>query len=154
MSPARAFSQRSIAIAQAYPLFVVTCAGLSGLIGVFTGSLGVDVAAALTYLLSTAIAGIAIFVPVLLLMKGRTRRFSLIFGLAGFLAGFLPTFLIFLILAAAASDPVGAVLNSGFWLGMVNGILGVISGLLTRYWIRKRLRRNLVDTDDLVEIYA
>lgn len=154
MTYSRAFTQRSIAAGPAYPLFVVTCSILAGLISTFSGNPGLGIFIGFIYLFTTGIAGIAVFVPVLLLMKGRTKRFALIFAAAGFLAGFLPTFLMILLMALPGSGGAGAALNSAFWLGMMNGLLGAISGLLTRYWLRGRLRRNLIDSSDLVEIYA
>jgi hypothetical protein len=134
---------------------VLHCIVIAALAGtVLSANPGVGLAIGFFYALSTAFAGLVVFVPVLLLLKGLTFRYALIFGPAGFLAGFIPTLLLFGMIAALdGTDPRQAFAGAAIF-GLFNGGIGLFAGLLTRYWLRNTLLRGRNDHDALMRIYA
>jgi len=157
MTPHRILTQRSIAAGMACLLFVVHCVAIIGVFGIiafpFQG-IGALIIINLAYLITTALCALIFFLPILLFFKGRTHRFSAIFAIAGFVTGFLPTILIFGGIVLIATQDREAAMLAVVTFAFFNAAVGVLAALLTRYWLRKRLRENLHNSAELARIYA
>lgn len=157
MKRGRILTQRSIAARMACLLFVIHCVVIISAFGLMTlqfQNAGTVIIISLAYLITTALCTLIFFLPILLFFKGRTHRFSVIFATAGFVTGFLPTILIFGGLVLIATQDREAALLAVMAFAFFNAAIGLLSGLLTRYWLRKRLRENLHNSAELAEIYA
>ena len=157
MAQNRILSQRSISAGLSYLLFVIQCVVIVGIVGfatIQTQALGAIILISLAYLITTAICALVIFLPVLLTLKGRTHRFSVIYAFAGFATGFLSTLILFGWFVLFVSEDRNAALIALMAFAFFNAAVGVGSGLLTRYWLRKRLKESLQDSAELVRIYA
>ncbi|WP_421792866.1 hypothetical protein [Hyphobacterium sp.] len=156
MSQSRLLTQTSISAGPAYGLFVLHCTGGVALVSTMVSGFNVGVGFFLgaSYLITTAICGLVVFLPVLLFWKGRTQRFSLAFGSAGLLAGFIPSILVFAPTAMMGGGGFAAGVLGSLPFALLNGAIGLFAGLMSRYWLRKRLRDSLHDSAALADIYA
>lgn len=155
-TPHRLLTQTSMSVWLAYWLFVLHCAGIISALAMFGSGLNLllGFVAGVTYVISTSLAGLVVFVPILLAWKGRTRRFSLAFGSAGLLAGLIPSYGLGIGLSMLGETSLPSALANAVPMALFNGAIGLAAGLMTRFWLRKRLRNSLHDSAALADIYA
>jgi apolipoprotein N-acyltransferase len=157
MAQNRILTQRSISAGLSCLLFVIQCVVIICIVGVATlqfQAAGAIIVISLAYLITTAICALVIFLPILLILKGRSHRFSVIYAFAGFATGFLSTLILFGWFVLFVANDRNAALIALMTFAFFNAAGGVASGLLTRYWLRKRLKDSLQDSAELLRIYS